>query len=64
MSTYYVAFSNDSREWTFLHDGYAEWVGCQITDHNNFFSISIIYVTFILQGDLKVMCNMRNTLNT
>ncbi len=30
MSSYYVAFSNDSREWTVLDDGYAEWVGYQI----------------------------------
>ncbi len=29
MSSYYVAFSNDSREWTVLDDGYAEWVGYQ-----------------------------------
>ncbi|XP_051950936.1 inactive carboxypeptidase-like protein X2 [Xyrauchen texanus] len=26
VSSYYVAFSNDSREWTVLHDGYAEWL--------------------------------------
>ncbi|KAK7121041.1 hypothetical protein R3I94_020874 [Phoxinus phoxinus] len=26
VSSYFVAFSNDSREWTFLHDGYAEWL--------------------------------------
>ena len=26
MSSYFVAFSNDSRDWTILHDGYAEWV--------------------------------------
>lgn len=26
MSSYFVAFSNDSRDWTTLHDGYAEWV--------------------------------------
>lgn len=26
VSSYYVAFSNDSRDWTTLHDGYAEWV--------------------------------------
>lgn len=25
-SSYFVAFSNDTREWTTLHDGYAEWV--------------------------------------
>lgn len=29
MSSYYVAFSNDSREWNVLDDGYAEWVGFQ-----------------------------------
>lgn len=26
VSSYFVAFSNDSRDWTLLHDGYAEWV--------------------------------------
>ncbi|XP_029921957.1 adipocyte enhancer-binding protein 1 isoform X2 [Myripristis murdjan] len=26
VSSYYVAFSNDSRDWTTLHDGYAEWL--------------------------------------
>ncbi|KAM9841764.1 adipocyte enhancer-binding protein 1 [Aulostomus maculatus] len=26
VSSYYVAFSNDSRDWTILHDGYAEWL--------------------------------------
>ncbi|XP_065821563.1 adipocyte enhancer-binding protein 1 [Labrus bergylta] len=26
VSTYFVAFSNDSRDWTILHDGYAEWL--------------------------------------
>ncbi|XP_077354154.1 adipocyte enhancer-binding protein 1 [Festucalex cinctus] len=26
VSSYFVAFSNDSREWTILHDGYAEWL--------------------------------------
>ncbi|XP_053267010.1 adipocyte enhancer-binding protein 1 [Pleuronectes platessa] len=26
VSSYYVAFSNDSRDWTVLHDGYAEWL--------------------------------------
>ncbi|XP_060787094.1 inactive carboxypeptidase-like protein X2 isoform X2 [Neoarius graeffei] len=26
VTTYYVAFSNDSREWTVLHDGYSEWL--------------------------------------
>lgn len=26
MSSYFVAFSNDTRDWTTLHDGYAEWV--------------------------------------
>ncbi|KAM6975809.1 adipocyte enhancer-binding protein 1 [Tautogolabrus adspersus] len=26
VSTYFVAFSNDSRDWTTLHDGYAEWM--------------------------------------
>ncbi|MBN3296960.1 AEBP1 protein, partial [Amia calva] len=26
VTAYYVAFSNDSREWTTLHDGYAEWL--------------------------------------
>ncbi|XP_051508777.1 adipocyte enhancer-binding protein 1-like isoform X2 [Myxocyprinus asiaticus] len=26
VSSYYVAFSNDSREWSVLHDGYAEWL--------------------------------------
>lgn len=26
VSSYFVAFSNDTREWTVLHDGYAEWV--------------------------------------
>nr|XP_015195686.1 PREDICTED: adipocyte enhancer-binding protein 1 [Lepisosteus oculatus] len=26
VTSYYVAFSNDSREWTVLHDGYSEWM--------------------------------------
>lgn len=26
VSSYYVGFSNDSRDWTMLHDGYAEWL--------------------------------------
>lgn len=26
VSSYFVAFSNDSRDWTLLHDGYAEWL--------------------------------------
>uniref|UniRef100_A0A8C9TK21 AE binding protein 1a n=1 Tax=Scleropages formosus TaxID=113540 RepID=A0A8C9TK21_SCLFO len=26
VSSYHVAFSNDSRDWTVLHDGYAEWL--------------------------------------
>lgn len=26
MSSYFVAFSNDSQDWTTLHDSYAEWV--------------------------------------
>uniref|UniRef100_A0A672ZQV2 Adipocyte enhancer-binding protein 1 n=1 Tax=Sphaeramia orbicularis TaxID=375764 RepID=A0A672ZQV2_9TELE len=26
VSSYFVAFSNDSRDWTILHDGYAEWL--------------------------------------
>lgn len=26
VSSYFVAFSNDSSDWTLLHDGYAEWV--------------------------------------
>ncbi|XP_036382997.1 adipocyte enhancer-binding protein 1-like [Megalops cyprinoides] len=26
VSTFYVAFSNDSRDWTLLHDGYSEWL--------------------------------------
>ncbi|KAK3521319.1 hypothetical protein QTP70_003158 [Hemibagrus guttatus] len=26
VSSYFVAFSNDTREWTVLHDGYAEWL--------------------------------------
>ncbi|XP_020787628.2 adipocyte enhancer-binding protein 1 [Boleophthalmus pectinirostris] len=26
VSSYFVAFSNDSRDWTVLHDGYAEWL--------------------------------------
>ncbi|XP_057674693.1 adipocyte enhancer-binding protein 1 [Corythoichthys intestinalis] len=26
VSSYFVAFSNDSREWEILHDGYAEWL--------------------------------------
>lgn len=29
MSSYFVAFSNDSRDWTTLHDGYAEWVSAK-----------------------------------
>lgn len=30
MSSYFVAFSNDSRDWKTLHDGYAEWVSGQV----------------------------------
>ncbi|KAG5834456.1 hypothetical protein ANANG_G00261700 [Anguilla anguilla] len=26
VTSYFVAFSNDSRDWTVLHDGYAEWL--------------------------------------
>lgn len=26
VSSYFLAFSNDSREWTTIHDGYADWV--------------------------------------
>ncbi|XP_013889469.1 adipocyte enhancer-binding protein 1 isoform X2 [Austrofundulus limnaeus] len=26
VSSYFVAFSNDSHDWTVLHDGYAEWL--------------------------------------
>uniref|UniRef100_UPI003AB015FF adipocyte enhancer-binding protein 1 n=1 Tax=Centroberyx gerrardi TaxID=166262 RepID=UPI003AB015FF len=26
VSSFFVAFSNDSRDWTTLHDGYAEWL--------------------------------------
>ncbi|XP_030624169.1 adipocyte enhancer-binding protein 1 [Chanos chanos] len=26
VSSFFVAFSNDSRDWTVLHDGYAEWL--------------------------------------
>uniref|UniRef100_A0A4W4GV44 F5/8 type C domain-containing protein n=1 Tax=Electrophorus electricus TaxID=8005 RepID=A0A4W4GV44_ELEEL len=26
VTSYYVAFSNDSREWTVLHDGYTDWL--------------------------------------
>ncbi|KAM9734427.1 LOW QUALITY PROTEIN: adipocyte enhancer-binding protein 1 [Menidia menidia] len=26
VSSYHLAFSNDSRDWTVLHDGYAEWM--------------------------------------
>lgn len=33
MSSYFVAFSNDSRDWTTLHDGYAEWVSGNLTKH-------------------------------
>lgn len=32
MTSYYLAFSNDSREWTTIHDGFADWVsGIQLT---------------------------------
>lgn len=36
MSSYYVAFSNDSRDWTTLHDGYAEWVSGGRKEHTPF----------------------------
>uniref|UniRef100_A0A7N6F8K7 Uncharacterized protein n=1 Tax=Anabas testudineus TaxID=64144 RepID=A0A7N6F8K7_ANATE len=26
VTSYYLAFSNDSREWTTIHDGYADWL--------------------------------------
>lgn len=35
MSSYHVAFSNDSRDWTLLHDGYAEWVSGRETCHHS-----------------------------
>uniref|UniRef100_A0A8C2KE75 Adipocyte enhancer-binding protein 1 n=1 Tax=Cyprinus carpio TaxID=7962 RepID=A0A8C2KE75_CYPCA len=34
VSSYYVAFSNDSREWTVLDDGYAEWLFFGNSDKN------------------------------
>uniref|UniRef100_A0A672N8A8 Adipocyte enhancer-binding protein 1 n=1 Tax=Sinocyclocheilus grahami TaxID=75366 RepID=A0A672N8A8_SINGR len=34
VSSYYVAFSNDSREWTVLDDGYAEWLFFGNADKN------------------------------
>uniref|UniRef100_H2VEQ9 Adipocyte enhancer-binding protein 1 n=1 Tax=Takifugu rubripes TaxID=31033 RepID=H2VEQ9_TAKRU len=34
MSSYFVAFSNDSRDWTTLHDGYAEWLFYGNVDRN------------------------------
>lgn len=34
MSSYFVAFSNDSRDWTTLHDGYAEWVSGKLNAHH------------------------------
>lgn len=27
MTSYFLAFSNDTREWTTIHDGYEDWVG-------------------------------------
>lgn len=36
MSAYFVAFSNDSRDWTTLHDGYAEWVSSSRKEHTPF----------------------------
>lgn len=34
VSSYFVAFSNDSRDWTVLHDGYAEWLFYGNVDKN------------------------------
>ncbi|TRY98181.1 hypothetical protein DNTS_035005 [Danionella cerebrum] len=34
VSSYHVAFSNDSREWTYLHDGRAEWLFFGNVDKN------------------------------
>uniref|UniRef100_H3D7V0 AE binding protein 1a n=1 Tax=Tetraodon nigroviridis TaxID=99883 RepID=H3D7V0_TETNG len=34
MSSYFVAFSNDSSDWTTLHDGYAEWLFYGNVDKN------------------------------
>lgn len=34
VSSYFVSFSNDSRDWTILHDGYAEWLFYGNVDKN------------------------------
>lgn len=31
VTSYFLAFSNDSREWTTIHDGYADWVSSSKT---------------------------------
>lgn len=43
MSSYFVAFSNDSRDWITLHDGYAEWV----SEDNILYSVIYIYTVYI-----------------
>lgn len=35
VSSFFVAFSNDTREWTVLHDGYAEWVSLETINNIN-----------------------------
>lgn len=34
VTSYFLAFSNDSREWTTIHDGYADWVSLPKWHHN------------------------------
>lgn len=57
MSSYFVAFSNDSRDWTTLHDGYAEWVSAkytiqlQIDKPDGMFHISTRYISRVHSGN-------------
>lgn len=47
VTSYYVAFSNDSREWTILDDGYAEWVRNLVCWHikatNSFIQYTVLF---------------------
>ena len=59
MSSYFVAFSNDSRDWTTLHDGYAEWVRGDSTKHKLLILQFIDYkCTFLFCVILSCSCSM------
>ena len=41
VTSYFLAFSNDSREWTTVHDGYADWVCPPKTAHTLWISSDV-----------------------